>query len=50
MTSDLEAVIKDTSHILSLADIKSYMKMILGGLAALHKKWIIHRSVGKGVG
>ena len=43
MASDLEAVIKDKSKVLSLADIKSYMSMILGGLAACHSRWVIHR-------
>ena len=43
MVSDLEKVIKTTSLVLSTADIKSYMQMILRGLAACHQRWVIHR-------
>lgn len=45
MASDLEAIIKDKSVVLSPADIKSYMLMLLKGLAACHSKWVIHRCV-----
>lgn len=45
MASDLEAIIKDKSVVLSPADIKSYMLMLLKGLAACHSKWVIHRFV-----
>mmetsp|Transcript_6564 Transcript_6564/g.24370 ORF Transcript_6564/g.24370 Transcript_6564/m.24370 type:complete len:512 (+) Transcript_6564:199-1734(+) len=45
MESDLEAVIKDTSSILSAGDIKSYMQMTLQGLKACHEQWIIHRDM-----
>ncbi|KAG1652974.1 hypothetical protein FOA52_007876 [Chlamydomonas sp. UWO 241] len=37
MVSDLEAIIKDRSVVLSLADVKAYMQMILRGLEACHK-------------
>jgi cyclin-dependent kinase 7 len=43
MSSDLEAVIKDKAVVLSLADIKSYMQMVLLGLNACHRRWVIHR-------
>lgn len=43
MESDLEAVIRNRSIILSPADIKSYLQMTLKGLAFCHKKWVIHR-------
>mmetsp|Transcript_42543 Transcript_42543/g.127592 ORF Transcript_42543/g.127592 Transcript_42543/m.127592 type:complete len:371 (-) Transcript_42543:442-1554(-) len=45
MMSDLEAIIKDRSIILSLGDIKAYIQMILQGLQACHSKWVIHRDV-----
>lgn len=43
MESDLEIVVKDRDIILSPADIKSYMLMILRGVHTLHKNWILHR-------
>jgi cyclin-dependent kinase 7 len=43
MDTDLEAVIKDRNIILSAGDIKAYMKMLLQGINALHKAWILHR-------
>lgn len=45
MESDLEAVIKDTSLVLSRADVKAYMRMALQGLAACHAHNIIHRDI-----
>lgn len=45
MDSDLEAVIKDTSLILSPADIKSYMKMAMDGLATCHAHNVVHRDI-----
>jgi cyclin-dependent kinase 7 len=45
MASDLEAVIKDKSVVLSNSDIKSYIQMILKALASCHSKWVIHRYV-----
>ncbi|KAG1676977.1 hypothetical protein FOA52_014854 [Chlamydomonas sp. UWO 241] len=45
MVSDLEAIIKDRSVVLSLADVKAYMQMILRGLEACHKRWVVHRDV-----
>lgn len=43
MTTDLEVVIKETSIILSAADIKSFTLMTLKGLEYLHHNWILHR-------
>jgi len=45
METDLEAVIRDRNIFLSPADIKSYLLMILQGLAYCHKKWVLHRDV-----
>jgi cyclin-dependent kinase 7 len=43
METDLEALIKDKNIILSPADTKSYVQMMLKGLAFCHKKWVLHR-------
>lgn len=45
MDTDLETVIKDRNIILTTADIKSYMQMILRGLDTLHKHWVLHRVI-----
>jgi serine/threonine protein kinase len=45
MESDLEAVIKDASIVLSKADIKAYIKMALQGLEACHSHNVIHRDI-----
>lgn len=45
MDSDLEAIIKDKSLVLSAADIKSYMKMLLEALKSCHESHIIHRDI-----
>lgn len=45
MESDLEMVIRNRATVLSLADVKSYMKMLLQALEACHKYWITHRDV-----
>lgn len=45
MTTDLEVVIKETSIILSAADIKSFTLMTLKGLEYLHHNWILHRDL-----
>ncbi|KYR02636.1 p34-cdc2 protein [Tieghemostelium lacteum] len=42
---DLQQVIEDKSIILKEKDIKSYMKMILQGVDACHKSWILHRDL-----
>ena len=45
MVSDLEAVIKDTSVILSDADIKSYGAMMLAALKYIHAQNVVHRDL-----
>eukprot|EP00899_Mesostigma_viride_P008610 jgi/Mesvir1/17750/Mv12101-RA.1 len=45
MESDLELVIRDRSIILAPADIKSYLQMILRGLAFCHQRWVLHRDI-----
>lgn len=45
MESDLEAVIRDSSLVLSPADIKSYMQMALKGLEACHAHHVVHRDI-----
>lgn len=41
----MEVVIKDTSIILTPANIKSYMIQTLKGLEYLHRNWILHRDL-----
>jgi cyclin-dependent kinase 7 len=43
MESDLERVIKARDLVLSPADIKSYMRMLLSALDACHSNWVVHR-------
>ncbi|KAJ7380236.1 Cyclin-Dependent Kinase 7 [Desmophyllum pertusum] len=45
METDLEVVIKDTSLVLSPANIKSFTIMTLQGLEYLHMNWILHRDL-----
>ena len=45
MESDLEAVIKDTSLVLSPSDIKAYMQMALRALSTCHSHNVIHRDI-----
>ncbi len=45
METDLENVIKDRSRVLSAADVKAYMQMVLRALALCHANWIVHRDV-----
>ena len=42
---DLEMIIKDSSIDLSIADVKSYLKMSLEAIAFCHQNWILHRDV-----
>lgn len=42
---DLEILIKDKSTLLSSADIKSYMGMMLRGVEHIHRHYIIHRDL-----
>lgn len=45
MESDLEAMIKDRTLILSAADIKAYMLSILQSLEYCHRSWVVHRDI-----
>lgn len=45
MESDLEALIKDRALILSEADVKSYMQMLLRALEVCHRHWVLHRDI-----
>lgn len=45
MESDLEMVIKNSMTILSPADVKAYMQMLLLALKECHEQWIVHRDV-----
>ncbi len=45
MESDLEALIKDRALILSEADVKSYMQMLLRSLDFCHSHWVLHRDL-----
>ena len=42
-TTDLEHIIRDTSLVLRPADVKSFLKMLLEGLAHCHASYCIHR-------
>lgn len=45
MESDLEVLIKDRALILSDADVKSYMQMLLRSLEVCHRHWVLHRDI-----
>ncbi len=45
MESDLEMVIKNSTTVLSPADVKAYMQMLLEALKACHEQWIVHRDI-----
>lgn len=45
MDTDLEVIIKDSTIILTLAHIKSYILQTLLGLEYLHTLWILHRDL-----
>uniref|UniRef100_A0A3P9IPL8 Cyclin-dependent kinase 7 n=1 Tax=Oryzias latipes TaxID=8090 RepID=A0A3P9IPL8_ORYLA len=45
METDLEVVIKDTSLVLTPANIKAYILMTLQGLEYMHQHWILHRDL-----
>lgn len=43
--TDLEAVIRDRSILLSPAEVKCCLKMVLEGVADCHRKWVLHRDL-----
>jgi len=43
--TDLEIIIRDNRFVLTPANIKAYMVMILKGLRYLHVNWILHRDL-----
>lgn len=43
--TDLELVVRDRSILITPAEVKCCMKMILEGIAACHEKWILHRDL-----
>ncbi|KTG44599.1 hypothetical protein cypCar_00001088 [Cyprinus carpio] len=45
METDLEVIIKDTSLVLTPANIKAYILMTLQGLEYMHNYWILHRDL-----
>jgi serine/threonine protein kinase len=45
MDSDLEALIKAKGVVLSPADVKCYMSMLLRALQDCHRHWILHRDI-----
>ncbi|KPP71638.1 cyclin-dependent kinase 7-like, partial [Scleropages formosus] len=45
METDLEVIIKDTSLVLTPANIKAYILMTLQGLEYMHQHWILHRDL-----
>ncbi|XP_046677982.1 LOW QUALITY PROTEIN: cyclin-dependent kinase 7-like [Homalodisca vitripennis] len=45
MDTDLEVIVKDSSIVLTPANIKAYMIMTLEGLEYLHINWILHRDL-----
>lgn len=47
MSHDLESIIKKREITLTIADIKSYMLMLLKALAHCHANWVLHRDLSK---
>uniref|UniRef100_A0AAV1UUR3 Cyclin-dependent kinase 2 homolog n=1 Tax=Peronospora matthiolae TaxID=2874970 RepID=A0AAV1UUR3_9STRA len=45
LPSNLDDVIKDKAVVLTAADIKSYMQMMLQGLAYCHEHYVLHRDL-----
>lgn len=45
MDTDLEILIKDTTIVLTPANIKAYTLMTVQGLEYLHLNWILHRDL-----
>ena len=45
MDSDLECLIRDRATVISPADVKSYMQMVLQSLLACKQHWVLHRDI-----
>lgn len=45
MDSDLEALIKAKGVVLSAANVKAYVQLLLKALAHCHARWVVHRDV-----
>lgn len=45
MDSDLECLIRDRATIISPADVKSYVQMVLESLLACKQHWVLHRDI-----
>lgn len=43
--TDLEAVIRDRAILLAPAEVKCCLRMILEGIEACHRKWVLHRDL-----
>ena len=43
--TDLETIVRDQDVALSEADTKSFMRMMLAGLASCHQAWVVHRDL-----
>jgi cyclin-dependent kinase 7 len=45
LDSDLEALIKARGVVLSPANVKAYMQLLLRALDHCHKNWVVHRDI-----
>jgi serine/threonine protein kinase len=45
MDSDLEALIKAKGVVLSPANVKAYVQLLLRALDHCHSRWVVHRDV-----
>lgn len=45
MDSDLEILIRDRAIVISPADVKAYMRMVLSALVACRAQWVLHRDI-----